>query len=79
VARNDDVHVEGIFLVVTVQCLACESTYAKPAGRGTVRNNPGCPHCGYLGWAQSETGATKDSALSRSGAGPPQDPLARSH
>ena len=53
--RNDDVHVDGIFLVVTVQCLACESTYSKPAGRGTVRNNPGCPQCGYVGWSESES------------------------
>jgi hypothetical protein len=68
---------DGIFLVVTVQCLACESTYSKPAGRGTVRSNPGCPHCGYVGWSESK--ATKDFAPSRSDAGPPPGPLARSH
>jgi hypothetical protein len=68
---------DGIFLVVTVQCLACESTYSKPAGRGTVRNNPGCPHCGYVGWSESD--ATKDLAPSRSDEGPPPVPLARSH
>lgn len=38
-------------LVVTVQCLDCGSTYSKPAGPGTVRSNPGCPQCGYVGWS----------------------------
>jgi predicted nucleic acid-binding Zn-ribbon protein len=44
--------VEGLSLVVTVQCLACGSTYSKPEGGGTVRTNPGCPRCGYLGWSR---------------------------
>ena len=39
-------------VAVTVRCLACSATYAKPNGRGTVRTNPGCPKCGYLGWEQ---------------------------
>ena len=69
---------DGIFLVVTVQCLACESTYSKPAGRGTVRNNPGCPKCGYVGWSDSESRVRKELAPSRSDAGLPQGPLARS-
>lgn len=34
----------------SVQCLECEWTYAKPVGGGTVWANPGCPHCGYVGW-----------------------------
>lgn len=71
--------VDGIFLVVTVQCLACEATYSKPAGRGTVRNNPGCPHCGYVGWSDSESRVTKDLAPSRPDAGLPPGPLAHSH
>lgn len=33
-----------------VRCLDCGLAYAKPAGGGTVRDNPGCPSCGYLGW-----------------------------
>jgi hypothetical protein len=34
----------------SVQCLGCGVVYAKPAGGGTVRENPGCPECGYVGW-----------------------------
>lgn len=33
-----------------VRCLDCGAVYAKPAGGGTVRGNPGCPECGYIGW-----------------------------
>ena len=34
-----------------VCCLACGKRYRKPLA-GTVANaNPGCPACGYLGWA----------------------------
>lgn len=33
-----------------VRCLECGATYAKPAAAGTVKSNPGCPRCGYLGW-----------------------------
>jgi hypothetical protein len=36
--------------VVTVRCLGCSEFYAKPLGGGTVRANPGCPECGYVGW-----------------------------
>ena len=37
-------------VVASVRCLECGAIYAKPAGGGTVRSNPGCPECGYLGW-----------------------------
>ena len=37
-------------VVSSVRCLECGAVYAKPAGAGTVRSNPGCPECGYLGW-----------------------------
>jgi hypothetical protein len=33
-----------------VVCLDCGAAYAKPAGAGTLRANPGCPACGYVGW-----------------------------
>jgi len=36
--------------VVSVRCLGCGEVYAKPLGGGTVRANPGCPGCGYVGW-----------------------------
>ena len=34
----------------TVRCLSCGAAYAKPSSGGTVRANPGCPDCGYVGW-----------------------------
>jgi hypothetical protein len=34
----------------SVRCLECGSVYAKPVDGGTVRQNPGCPECGYVGW-----------------------------
>jgi hypothetical protein len=36
--------------VVTVRCLGCDQLYSKPLAGGTVRANPGCPECGYVGW-----------------------------
>jgi predicted nucleic acid-binding Zn-ribbon protein len=37
-------------VVEPVRCLECGAVYSKPAGGGTVKANPGCPECGYLGW-----------------------------
>ena len=37
-------------LLESVRCLDCGAIYSKPAGGGTVRQNPGCPECGYVGW-----------------------------
>jgi len=34
----------------SVCCLDCTTEYAKPSGGGTLSTNPGCPHCGYVGW-----------------------------
>jgi hypothetical protein len=39
-----------LFALDRVRCLECGTIYAKPAGGGTVQENPGCPKCGYLGW-----------------------------
>ena len=36
--------------IETVRCLSCGAAYAKPSSGGTVRANPGCPECGYVGW-----------------------------
>jgi hypothetical protein len=36
--------------IETVRCLSCGAAYAKPSGGGTVRANPGCPDCAYVGW-----------------------------
>lgn len=37
-------------VVENVRCLECAAVYSKPSGGGTVRQNPGCPECGYVGW-----------------------------
>jgi hypothetical protein len=37
-------------VVESVRCLGCGAVYAKPQGGGTVRENPGCPECTYVGW-----------------------------
>ena len=52
--------------VVTVRCLGCDELYTKPLGGGTVRANPGCPECGYVGWVLAPALATKASAPDRS-------------
>ena len=40
-------------VVESVRCLECGAVYAKPRAGGTVTENPGCPDCGYVGWAAS--------------------------
>jgi len=41
---------ERLSEIETVKCLSCGAAYAKPASGGTVRANPGCPECAYVGW-----------------------------
>ena len=36
--------------ILVVRCLYCLHIYSKPSGGGTYSRNPGCPHCGYVGW-----------------------------
>jgi hypothetical protein len=33
-----------------VRCLWRNHMYSKPNPDGTYSRNPGCPHCGYVGW-----------------------------
>lgn len=40
----------NLTVLESVRCLECGAVYAKPSGGGTVRENPGCPDCGYVGW-----------------------------
>ena len=40
----------GLIPVERVRCLECGETYVKPCGGSTMRRNPGCPRCGYVGW-----------------------------
>lgn len=41
---------ERLSQIETVRCLSCGTAYAKPSSGGTVRVNPGCPECAYVGW-----------------------------
>jgi hypothetical protein len=59
----------------TVRCLACGAVYAKPSDGGTVRENPGCPDCGYVGWAVAAAAIPFSEAGTRSRFG--ADPLRR--
>jgi len=45
----------------SVRCLECGAVYAKPSGGGTVRENPGCPDCGYVGWVGARVAAFSES------------------
>jgi hypothetical protein len=56
----------GLTLLERVRCLECGAVYAKPAGGGTVRQNPGCPECGYVGWIDVGVPVTEDWQLFRS-------------
>jgi hypothetical protein len=59
----------------TVRCLECGAVYAKPTGGGTVRANPGCPDCGYVGWVGTRVRAFDEPWTPRhSGAGHQQRP-----
>jgi len=51
--------------IESVRCLECGSVYAKPAGGGTARDNPGCPDCGYVGWLSVSVPVTRSFALPR--------------
>lgn len=43
----------SLTVLESVRCLECGAVYAKPSGGGTVRANPGCPECGYVGWVMA--------------------------
>jgi hypothetical protein len=68
--------VETLTLVVTVRCLSCGVTYAKPEGRGTVKTNPGCPECGYLGWSRTDQDLKEAARQRRYAADQPRPPRA---
>ena len=68
---------EGAQLAVAecVCCLECGAVYAKPLAGGTVRENPGCPDCGYVGWmAASPPAVNEERQPRRSAAGPQPHP-----
>lgn len=56
----------ALTVLASVRCLDCGTVYAKPSGGGTVRQNPGCPECGYVGWIGLDGPITKPWQPSRS-------------
>jgi hypothetical protein len=56
-------------VVESVRCLECGAVYAKPLVGGTVRENPGCPECGYVGWISTAPAFSEEWLPSRSAAG----------
>jgi hypothetical protein len=50
VGSNSGHQAPNLTVLESVRCLECGAVYAKPSGGGTVRENPGCPDCGYVGW-----------------------------
>jgi hypothetical protein len=61
-------------VVESVRCLECGAVYAKPLGGGTVRENPGCPECGYVGWMATPAPFSEAWTPARSAAGPQPHP-----
>ena len=51
----------NLTVLESVRCLDCGAVYAKPSGGGTVRENPGCPDCGYVGWVATRIAAFNES------------------
>jgi hypothetical protein len=56
---------DRLSVIESVRCLECGSVYAKPAGGGTARDNPGCPECGYVGWLSVSVPVNASSARRR--------------
>ena len=63
---------DRLSVLESVRCLECGSIYAKPSSGGTVRANPGCPECGYVGWLSTSVPLSAGLARRRYGAGPPR-------
>jgi hypothetical protein len=83
--RGVFIHVEAAARVLnrlrvleTVLCLECGEIYSKPVGGGTVKKNPGCPECAYVGWIPLTLPAEPQPRL-RSAEGRRRHRFARSH
>jgi hypothetical protein len=61
----DERQAPSLTVLETVRCLGCGAVYAKPSGGGTVRANPGCPECSYVGWAAAHPESFIQSWLPR--------------
>ena len=64
----------ALTVLESVRCLECGAVYSKPADGGTVRENPGCPECGYVGWVVADTPFRAGASPRRFAAGPRQRP-----
>ena len=69
----------NLSLLSSVRCLECGAVYAKPAGGGTVRANPGCPECGYVGWLAVSIPVTQALEQRRFSSGRPHRRSVQSH
>jgi predicted nucleic acid-binding Zn-ribbon protein len=71
-ANENSRSLKNLAVVETVRCLECGAVYSKPSRGGTVRANPGCPECGYLGWLSTSIPFSEDAPRRRSAADPPR-------
>jgi hypothetical protein len=62
-------HDRTLTVLERVRCLECGAVYSKPADGGTVRENPGCPECGYVGWVVASVSVTQTPPPSHYGEG----------
>jgi len=61
--------------VERVRCLECGVTYVKPCGGSTMRRNPGCPRCGYVGWIAAAVPVSAEAVPRRAYDGPHLQPV----
>ena len=69
---------KALTVLESVLCLECAEIYSKPVAGGTVEKNPGCPHCGYVGWIPLSL-PLQPAARHRSAGGPRRHPFTRQH
>jgi len=72
--RNPGDDGPSLSVLESVRCLECGAVYGKPSRGGTVRQNPGCPDCGYVGWVDVRTRITEEWQPHRSAEGRRQRP-----
>jgi hypothetical protein len=48
-------------LIQRVRCLECGAVYGKPGSGRVAESNPGCPVCGYVGWAAANVPVTRNA------------------
>jgi hypothetical protein len=63
---------EPVVRIQWVRCLGCGVVYVQPQAGGTISTNPGCPHCGYLGWVKDSSTVRRTPLHRRSVADRPQ-------